>query len=89
MGRRLRNLLLLTVVISNLLLGVHVATHYSAGSVECELCAAYSDPSHAIPASDVAAPLDVGHAPLPVMVETCLRQSTRLTTCPRGPPALT
>ena len=49
--------LLLALVLSNALTGVHAATHVPDDPSECELCTAYGDPSAVIPPSDPAMPL--------------------------------
>lgn len=43
--------LLLAIIASNLLVGVHATWHGPADLGQCELCAAYGDPSDAIPSA--------------------------------------
>ena len=47
---------LLLIIVSHSMAGVHAATHAQADLSECELCAAYADPSYAIPAAEVPPP---------------------------------
>lgn len=48
---------LLLIIVSHSLAGVHEATHTQADLIECELCATNTDPSDAIPAAEVSLPL--------------------------------
>ncbi len=43
--------LLVAIIVSNLLVGVHATWHAPADLGQCELCAAYGDPSDAIPST--------------------------------------
>ena len=56
MNRALYGLVLLLVIASNAFVGVHAASHVTADVTECELCAAYSDPSDSIPVDRVYIP---------------------------------
>lgn len=47
---------LLLIIVSHSIAGVHAATHTQADLSECDLCAAYADPSDAIPAAEVSLP---------------------------------
>jgi len=46
--------LLLAIIASNLLVGVHATWHAPADLSQCELCAAYGDPSDAIPSAGLS-----------------------------------
>lgn len=77
---------LLLLVLSHAGVGAHVATHSQTDLAECELCAAYADPSDAILVLEIALPT----------VETYLQSFenqipteallTSLAAQPRGPP---
>ena len=56
MSRSLCSFLLIVVIASNAFAGVHAATHVTTDQSECELCAAYNDPSDAIPADRIEVP---------------------------------
>jgi hypothetical protein len=47
---------LLLFIAGNSLVGAHAATHAQMDLSECELCAAYADPSDAIPAAEHTLP---------------------------------
>jgi len=49
--------LLLAIIAGNLLAGLHATSHAPADLGQCELCAAYGDPSDAIPSAGLAAPV--------------------------------
>ncbi|MCP5093197.1 MAG: hypothetical protein GY949_19975 [Gammaproteobacteria bacterium] len=46
--------LLLAITASNLLVGVHATWHAPADLGQCELCAAYGDPSDATPSAGLS-----------------------------------
>ncbi len=87
MSRKWQRLLLLTLIVSQVLLGVHAATHPPVGQVKCEICSAYGDPIDSLPAGDLSPPVTVWtrecpvcSAPGPVGIHTH-------PACPRAPPA--
>ena len=49
--------LLLAIIASNLLGGIHATSHAPADLGQCELCAAYGDPSDAIPSAGLSPPV--------------------------------
>lgn len=87
MNRALYSIVLLVLIASNALIGVHAASHVTVDPTECELCAAYNDPSDAIPADRVEIP------PLQRQSHDSLcgagvdAQTTPLTVRQRAPPA--
>lgn len=46
----------LLLVLSHAVVGAHVATHSQTDLAECELCAAYADPSDAVLPQEIALP---------------------------------
>jgi len=59
----MRNLcitILLALVVSNAMMGVHVATHMSAEPSECSLCTAYGDPTAVAASTGLSVSADVG-----------------------------
>lgn len=87
----MRNLcitLLLALVVSNAMIGVHAATHVSADPNECELCTAYGDPSAVVPTSDLAMPVVAQASDIPSFRRARCDCRTVLDLRPRGPPHL-
>lgn len=78
--------LLSAIIASNLLVGVHAAWHAPADLGQCELCAAYGDPSDAIPSAGTSIPV-VGqqHFALPILTTTATGAALRGYR-QRGPP---
>jgi len=87
----MRNLcitLLLLLVVSNAMIGVHVVTHVSAEPSECELCTAYGDPGAAVPTTGLLMPVEyrpseAAHFPATPKSTLCVSSCH-----PRGPPSL-
>lgn len=77
---------LLLIIFSHSMAGVHTATHTQADLSECELCATYADRSDAIPAAEVSPP------PIPAGLLSFQYLDKAPTTAsvfgvyPRGPP---
>lgn len=87
----MRNLcitLLLALVLSNAMIGVHAATHMSADPSECELCTAYGDSSAVVPTSDVVMPLVAQAGELPGIQRARCDCRTVFDFRQRGPPHL-
>ncbi len=87
----MRNLcitLLLALVVSNAMIGVHAATHVSADTSECELCTAYGDPSAVVPTSDLVLPLVAPARELPGVQRARCDCRTVFDLRQRGPPHL-
>lgn len=87
----MRNLcitLLLALVVSNAMIGLHVATHVSAEPSECELCTAYGDPAKVMPSAGLSLPID-SH-PVQAVHFCSAPQTTRSIAAvrQRGPPLL-
>lgn len=87
MSRTLSAIILLFVIAGNALAGAHSATHVTANPGECELCAAYNDPTDAVPGNKVCVPpaaprTDTYDCPDSVPSQACVRSP-----CQRGPPA--
>lgn len=60
--RAMRNLcitLLLALVVSNAMMGLHVATHVSAEPSECQLCTVYGDSATAMPTAGLSLPINI------------------------------
>ena len=80
-------LLLLLVVTGNVLVGVHAATHVASSLGECELCAAYNDPSDAIPVENAGSPPVVRQAETPEVTPSLGYSTAVVTARQRAPPA--
>ena len=87
----MRNLcitLLLALVVSNAMIGVHAATHMSADPSECQLCTAYGDPSAVVPTSDQAIPHVARARELPNVEPAHCNSRVVVDIRQRGPPHL-
>ncbi len=77
---------LLLIIVSHSMAGVHAVTHAQADLTECQLCAAYADPSDAIPAAEVPPP------PIPAgllsfqYLDKAATPASVFAVYPRGPP---
>lgn len=58
--RNLCTTILLALVVSNAMMGVHVATHVSAEPSECSLCTAYGDPTAVAASIGLSVSADAG-----------------------------
>lgn len=77
---------LLLIIVSHSMAGVHAATHAQANLPECELCAANANPSDAIPAAEISLPrvaTSLLSFPYPNRAPACL---AIFSVHPRGPP---
>jgi len=85
----MRNLcitLLLALVVSNAMIGVHAAIHVSADPNECELCTAYGDPSAVVPPSDLVMPVVAKASDIPNVQRVRCESRTVCDIRQRGPP---
>ncbi len=87
MSRRLQSLMLIAVICSNLLISVHVSAHLATNTVECELCAAYSDSPKAIPVIDSSLPVAAQAGISPLSSTTFLQRASIDRAHQRGPPS--
>mgnify|MGYP001824517997 CR=1 FL=1 len=87
MNRVLYAIILLTVIASSALAGVHAATHVSADASDCELCSAYNDPSDAITAKKVSIPVAPRQPIVPEHQETVEDRKIAFAVRQRAPPA--
>lgn len=79
-------LLLLLIVAGNSMLGVHAATHLPADANECKLCAAYADPSDAIPTAEISMPSCSAFLHAPEFSDAVATVSAVFEFRQRGPP---
>lgn len=80
--------LLLALVVSNAMLGMHAATHVSADPSECELCTAYGDSSAVVPTSGLATPTVAHTSDVQSVLHTHVISRAACDLRQRGPPHL-
>lgn len=78
--------LLLVIIASNLLVGVHATWHAPADLGQCELCAAYGDPSDAIRSAGLSLPTAGPQHRAPQSLTATDAVAVRLGFWQRGPP---
>ncbi len=86
MSRKRQSALLLTVLVSQLLVGVHAGTHPPTIQLDCEICSAYGDPLEDLAPGEPSPPDTKWKRVLVVCSAPGPAGPRILSACPRGPP---